>query len=44
VEDIEIDRPLEAALEGIVADIGAAISFDPSNHALEIEGRCARCA
>lgn len=44
VEDIEIDRPLEAALESIVADIGAAISFDPSNHALEIEGRCARCA
>ncbi|HJR91031.1 MAG TPA: Fur family transcriptional regulator [Acidimicrobiia bacterium] len=43
VEDIEISDRLEASLRDIVAGIGAEISFDPSNHALEIEGRCARC-
>ena len=43
VEDIEISEKLEASLQEIVADIGTAISFDPSNHALEIEGRCAEC-
>ncbi len=43
VEDIEISDRLESSLRDIVAGIGAEISFDPSNHALEIEGRCARC-
>ena len=44
VEDVEIPRQREAEVRGLVDDISAAASFAPVNHALEIEGRCARCA
>lgn len=43
VEDIEITDELEEDLQGIVARIGTRLEFSPTNHALEIEGRCARC-
>jgi Fur family ferric uptake transcriptional regulator len=44
VEDVEVSRRREAEVRGLVDDISAAASFTPLNHALEIEGRCARCA
>lgn len=44
VEDVEVPRQREAEVRGLVDDISAAASFTPVNHALEIEGRCARCA
>ena len=44
VEDIEIPDPYEYQIESLVEKIAAMASFDPTNHALEIEGRCARCA
>lgn len=43
VEDIEIEPGLEDQLESIVDRIGDAVSFSPVDHALEIEGKCARC-
>lgn len=44
VEDIEIPGEREAEVRGLVDDLSAAASFAPVNHALEIEGRCVRCA
>ena len=44
VEDIAIPPPFETQVRGLVEEIGAIVSFTPLNHALEIEGRCARCA
>ncbi|MGI9649432.1 MAG: Fur family transcriptional regulator [Acidimicrobiia bacterium] len=44
VEDVEIPRRHEAEVRGLVDDISAAASFVPINHALEIEGRCVKCA
>lgn len=44
VDDIEAPDPLEARLNELVGDVAATASFTESNHALEIEGTCARCA
>jgi len=44
VEDVEIPREREAQVLGLVQDLSAHAAFTPVNHALEIEGRCARCA
>ncbi len=44
VDDITIAGPLERELETLVARIAAEAGFDPVNHALDIEGRCANCA
>ena len=43
VEDIEMPAGQERSLEELVAAVGAAASFVPTNHALEMEGHCARC-
>ena len=43
VEDVEISTEVEDQLRELVAGIGAEASFSPSNHALEVEGRCLRC-
>jgi Fur family transcriptional regulator, ferric uptake regulator len=43
VEDIEIGEEIEVQLEAIVESIGRDVSFTPRDHALEIEGLCARC-
>ncbi len=43
VEDIQVGGSHEAQVERIVAEISAATTFTPVNHALEIEGRCAQC-
>ncbi len=44
VEDIELPDELETEVTQLVAGIGSITHFMPVNHALEIEGRCARCA
>jgi Fur family transcriptional regulator, ferric uptake regulator len=44
VEDIEIPEDHERRLRDLISDVAAAASFMPSDHSLEIEGRCARCA
>lgn len=44
VDDIVISDKLEDRVERVVTEIGEASRFKTSNHALEIEGRCARCA
>lgn len=43
VEDVEIPRPHEARVRRLVDEIAAAASFRPSDHTLEIEGRCSQC-
>lgn len=44
IDDIAIPGTLEERVEEIVTEIGNISAFDASNHALEVEGRCARCA
>ncbi len=44
VQDIEADEDVERRLQAIVADVADGASFSQVNHALEIEGRCSRCA
>lgn len=44
VEDVEVGEGHESKVDQVVNDISSAASFIPFNHALEIEGRCARCA
>ena len=44
VEDIAIPEPFETQVRTIVAEISELVSFTPIDHALEIEGRCSRCA
>lgn len=44
IDDIVMPSTLEERVEEIVTEIGVISSFNPSNHALELEGRCARCA
>lgn len=44
VDDIDAPEPLEARLKELVSDVAATARFTESNHSLEIEGRCARCA
>lgn len=44
VEDVEVADSHENDVDRIVNDISRAASFTPVSHALEIEGRCARCA
>ncbi len=44
VEDVAIPQPYETQVRRLVDDIAADKSFTAVDHALEIEGRCARCA
>ena len=44
VQDLEPNGSIERRLRSIVAEIASNASFTELNHALEIEGRCARCA
>ncbi len=44
IDDIEIPRAQETQVQSLVEKLSAVASFTPINHALEIEGRCARCA
>ncbi len=44
IDDIAIPETLEVRVEEIVTAIGDISKFRASNHALEVEGTCARCA
>ena len=44
VQDLEASDAVENRLQKIVADVARHASFAELNHALEIEGHCARCA
>jgi len=44
VEDVEIPESEERTLRGLVSEIGVRNDFTPTDHALEIEGRCSSCA
>ena len=44
VQDLPAVDPIEDRLQEIVADIAREASFTGMHHALEIEGRCLRCA
>ncbi len=43
VEDIHLPDGLEHRLEELVSEIGVPTGFQATGHALEIEGRCAKC-
>lgn len=44
VADVEIPASQEDEVRLLVREIARTASFDPIDHALEIEGHCARCA
>lgn len=44
VEDVAVAASHESQVDRIVNEISRDASFTPLNHALEIEGRCARCS
>lgn len=44
VSDIDIPDSQEESVRSLVTEIAALASFAATDHALEIEGRCARCA
>ena len=44
VQDLPASPAIEDRLQKIVADVARDASFAETNHALEIEGRCAPCA
>jgi len=44
VSDVELSEQREASVLSLVSEISESASFRPIDHALEIEGRCARCA
>ncbi len=44
VEDIDVPPEYEAQVHRLVDEIASQAEFTATNHALEIEGMCARCA
>lgn len=44
VEDVKVPAKVENRLETIVSEVATSSEFQPLDHALEIEGRCIRCA
>jgi Fur family ferric uptake transcriptional regulator len=44
VDDVAVPGTVEDRLREIVDEVGSLVSFNPLDHVLEIEGRCARCA
>ena len=43
VEDVDVPASHEAEVNDVVAKIAALASFHPTNHVLEIEGKCRQC-
>lgn len=43
VEDVTVTDSEEEKLEDLVERVSRAAGFEPVDHALEIEGKCARC-
>lgn len=44
VEDLPADETTEQQLRALVSTVAKTASFTETNHALEIEGQCAKCA
>ncbi len=44
VSDVDIPEAKEESVRALVSEIAALASFAPTDHALEIEGHCVRCA
>lgn len=44
VEDVTVTDRHEDQVDSVVNEISSKASFMPFNHALEIEGRCSKCA
>lgn len=44
VEDVDVPQFEEDQVQNLVTSIASAAAFSATNHALEIEGMCARCA
>jgi len=44
VADVELTEQKEERVRSLVTEIAELASFRPTDHALEIEGRCSRCA
>lgn len=44
VSDVDIPSSKEESVRSLVSEIAALASFSATDHALEIEGRCSRCA
>jgi Fur family ferric uptake transcriptional regulator len=44
VSDVDITAAKEKSVRSLVSEIAALASFEATDHALEIEGRCSRCA
>ena len=44
VADVDIPASEEQRVRDLIADIAAQAHFLPTDHALEIEGHCSRCA
>jgi Fur family transcriptional regulator, ferric uptake regulator len=44
VSDVTIPARQEDSVRALVSEIAERAAFSPTDHALEIEGRCARCA
>ena len=44
VEDIDANPEVENQLQAVVTTVATSASFRETNHALEIEGLCVRCA
>lgn len=43
VEDVALPQALEARVQALVDEVGSLATFHARDHALEIEGLCARC-
>ena len=43
VDDVHLDPAVERELERLVHQIVDSLSFSPTGHALEVEGRCGAC-
>lgn len=44
IDDVEFDPSAEHAVRGAIASVAASRGFEVTDHSLEIEGRCERCA
>ncbi len=43
VQDIDIPPEMESSVRSVVGELAELVDFSPTDHTLEIEGRCSRC-
>lgn len=44
IDDVEFGKEAERSVKGVIAAIAREHAFQVTDHSLEIEGRCERCA